>query len=252
LNITPNEVNNAFNVIRKVCVKDAGGIAVAALRAFTQTRPHILVHTLEKLMSATPDAAQVTLHGFVKGKGSEHPQPENLRAIVPLSAIFQIADAILAERLHAFIDSIFPEIDGVWIGARPHTQPLDIAHGIAMVIERGMDDRGRAGAAQCDIKGYYVNLSVLRIVLFLETRGLPRALAAAVVRQQMLPELFLSVGGFAEAVGHRSSGCLTGSRVAGALGRVPVEEIRGTQGGRLEAHRVQAGLGEGSLHRHIC
>ena len=37
--------------------------------------------------------------------------------------------------------------DTIFLGARRHTQPLDIAHGIALAIEKGMDRRSQGAAA---------------------------------------------------------------------------------------------------------
>ena len=66
---------------------------------------------------------------------------------------------------------------------------------------------------------------MLRIVVFLVSRGLDEDLAAAVVRVQMLPQVFLKVAAGTCVVGDRSRGGLTGSRLAGAIGRVPVEAV---------------------------
>ena len=53
---------------------------------------------------------------------------------------------------------------------------------------------------------------------------MPAPLAAAAARQQLLPRVSLRVGDVSAELGKRSRGSLTGSRVAGALGRIFVEE----------------------------
>ena len=77
--------------------------------------------------------------------------------------------------------------------------------------------------AQADVQGYYDNLEPLRLARWLEAHGATRALGAAVVRTQLLPVVTLAAGGVATALGVRTRGSLTGSRLAGTLGRVPVE-----------------------------
>ena len=56
---------------------------------------------------------------------------------------------------------------------------------------------------------------------------MPRELAAAAARHQLLPKVSLRVGDIDADLGKRSRGSLTGSRVAGALGRIPVEAMLG-------------------------
>ena len=52
---------------------------------------------------------------------------------------------------------------------------------------------------------------------------MPHSHVSTFVRHQMLPRVDLCVGSLRIAIGARCFGGLTGSRVAGALGRVPVE-----------------------------
>ena len=67
------------------------------------------------------------------------------------NALLAIADCILADRLHAFIDSTIPDCPGVFTGARPHTQCLDITHAMQLVVERANDNRAEGAVGQMDI-----------------------------------------------------------------------------------------------------
>merc|ERR1739848_461426 len=79
--------------------------------------------------------------------------------------------------------------------------------------------------AQSDILTFYDTLDVLRIVLWCVRRGLDIGTAGAILRLQMFPKICLHTGRSSSDVKNRTKGGLTGSRVAGALGRVPVESV---------------------------
>ena len=110
---------------------------------------------------------------------------------------------------------------GVFFGARPFTQTLDIAHGLQAVIEKGLDDHSKGATAQMDIARCYDSIRLLPIVRWLQRRGLPTPVCAALLRQRMLPRVVLKIGqkiGQIQAgVVNRSVGSLTGARVASGL-----------------------------------
>lgn len=146
---------------------------------------------------------------------------------MPQCATTQVIDCLLAAALQRWVDRTMPRPDGVGIAVVPHTQPLDIAHGISLSIEKMLDDFSKGGVAQSDVERCYDSLPLVRVMRWLEDRGMPHALAASCVRAQLLPQIDLVVStGGAPAVsrlGHRTGGTLTGSRVAGIAGRIPIE-----------------------------
>jgi hypothetical protein len=81
-----------------------------------------------------------------------------------------------------------------------------------------------AGIAKADIETFYDSLNMILVALWLQDHGLAKADCARVVRLQLLPRLVLHIGGAKAIFKCRACGSLTGSRVAGALGRVPVED----------------------------
>ena len=86
-----------------------------------------------------------------------------------------------------------------------------------------MDTQSQGGVSSADIRQYYDSLNVLRITRYLISRNLPRAVAGAIIRAQLLPTILLATSSFSALITRRSTGSLTGSRLAGVLGRVPVE-----------------------------
>ena len=113
----------------------------------------------------------------------------------------------------------------MWLGACAFTQVLDIAHGLSSVVEKGLDYESKGAVAQSDIRQFYDSVNLLRIFRYLVSKGLPKSLAAACMRHQLLPQINVKFGAYSTCVGNRSVGCLTGSRLAGMAARVPVEHV---------------------------
>jgi len=142
-----------------------------------------------------------------------------------MPAVMQVLDVILAGYFNGFLSTVFPEIPGCFVGARPKTQCLDIAHGLQSVIEKGLDDFGRSAVAQSDIEKFYDSLPCLQVAQWLVAKGADEKHVACLLRHQMCPRVVLSVGTLEIAIDNRSIGGLTGSRTAGMFGRVPVESV---------------------------
>jgi hypothetical protein len=75
----------------------------------------------------------------------------------------QVLDVLLAQLLNPCIVKLLPATPECFIGTRPKTQCLDIAHGLQTVIEKGLDLHEAAAVAQSDIEEYYDSLPMLRI-----------------------------------------------------------------------------------------
>lgn len=67
-----------------------------------------------------------------------------------------------------------------------------------------------------------VSRYVVRTARDLLSKGCSRSLVAACIRRQMFPILTITMGTHKSQIQSRYTGGLTGSRVAGQLGRVPV------------------------------
>ena len=148
-----------------------------------------------------------------------------MRSIMPLPALLQIADVLVANQINSWVNGVLPCPRSCFEGAVKYTQPLDIAHGLALAIERGLDDRSHLAIAQADIRQYYDSLDVPALAWWLHLEGLNIAWTSAIVRLQMVLAINLRRGEETACVTDRTSGSLTGSRVAGALGRIPVMQV---------------------------
>ena len=78
-------------------------------------------------------------------------------------------------------------------------------------------------ACQMDALQHYDSLDTLRILRWLQAKGVPPALLRTVAFFQMLPTIELNANGTNIKIGPRSKGAPTGTRVAGQLGRIPIE-----------------------------
>lgn len=135
------------------------------------------------------------------------PTVDQVRVLIPQGAVMGIADVLLSRMVHEVIDALPPLPLCVVEGCRPGASASDLA------LAKGAIGQG-------DIRQFHDHALVPRCVEQLRVWGLPAAACAAVVRHQMLPLVDLCVGTSRVQVRVRSSGCLTGSRLAGALGRV--------------------------------
>ena len=186
---------------------------------------------------------------MVWGKATSKPSPAEVGMVVPLTIPVAVLDCALATRVHAFIDTCVPPAPGVLIGARPKTQTLDISLGVRLAVERMMDSHSAGGVAQADIRSYYDALPLKEIVLDATARGLEESTAGAALALQYLPSVQFRVGSEERHIAWRTTGSLTGSRLAGALGRWPVETAVATvlQADSHRGFRIDQGGGGGRL-----
>ena len=80
--------------------------------------------------------------------------------------------------MNAFIDGCLPPTLGCWVGARPGTQALEIAHSLHLVVEKGLDMKSKASIAQMDIRAFYDSMRMLKICRWLVSQGMPAYEAA--------------------------------------------------------------------------
>ena len=225
IHIDPSELHAAFTNIKRMGKLDHYGTSVAAIKILAHARPELVCVFLETLISSTALMSEIVVKGSVFGKESSVTPSSAIRAILPLPSIMQILDVLLPSYIEDFVSRALPTIPECFVGARPGTQCLDIAHGLQTIIEKGLDNFGAAAVAQSDIEKYYDSLPVLRVVRWLIAHGVPSSLATCLTRHQMCPHVILKCGSVDVPIGARTVGGLTGSRIAGFLGRIPVEAI---------------------------
>ncbi|CAK0910579.1 unnamed protein product [Prorocentrum cordatum] len=192
--ISEEQLRKALSKIRRKCKLDHYGVSVAAILMVFRVRPEAVTRLLSTSLGSAPAMAQL-----------------------------EVMDSVLLLACQGWVDAALPEVPECFVGARPRTQCPDIAHGLQSVNEKGIDNFGRAAIAQADIERYYDSLPSLRIARWLGAHGVPVEMAACLLRHQMLPKVTLCAGAAEAIVTGPCEGCLTGNRVAGLFGRIPVE-----------------------------
>ena len=102
---------------------------------------------------------------------------------------------------------------------------MDIAHTIQLGVEKKMGSKSHGGVVQGDIERYYDSINVIRSCRRLIEAGVHPGHVAASCRLQSLPQVQLKVMSQHCTIVARTLGTLTGSRTAGILGRVPIEDV---------------------------
>ena len=91
-------------------------------------------------------------------------------------------------------------------------------------MEKSLDLESAGAIAQEDIKQHYDNVDTIKVFRWLVANNCAPALAATFLRHQLLPTIHLRVGTGHSVISNRARGTLTGSRLAGQLGRIPVQD----------------------------
>jgi len=218
------ECVKALCSLRNIRKLDSRGLCVSAFKLLHSKFPKQIVSAFSMFINSDKHVCNETILGRVYGKESCHPPADECRAILPLSCMLVISDVIIADRLRLFLDEAFQIPQGVLVGGRPHTQCMDIACVSQFVVEKGLESHSQGSVATCDIRRYYDSIPLLCIARHLLQKGCHPALVVASVRTQLLPSISLALLGVTSLVHSRTSGCLTGSRVAGQIGHLPVLE----------------------------
>ena len=106
---------------------------------------------------------------------------------------------------------------------------MDVANSCALILEKGCDLHGSSAVSQADIRSYHDELPTLAICHFMVRIGIATSLVALSLRIQLLPSISLHYAGMTVNLEKRTKGGLTGTRTAGALGRVPILDLIATR-----------------------
>ena len=237
LDVTQEEVRQACASIKRRNRLDRDGICVNAIALWNESCGSSAAKSIAKLMASSANCQAQVVHARVFGKLSGHAEVEETRVILPLGAIAQVADVLISCRLNACIDKLLPPVSGTFIGARPKTQSAEIAVAAQLWVEKSLDCGSIGALVQEDVRGHFDTLSIPSIMQWLLRHDVDAALVGAAIRAQMLPAILIQCQAAECRIIGRSTGGLTGSRVAGSLARIPIEQtiadvakIAGNQG----------------------
>ena len=208
---------------------DVNGICVAVLELFFLAQPDAFVDWLNCLVASSVSMSQLSVTALPFGKTNTHPSVDQVRLLLPQPAVASLIDIILADKLHAFVNTHIPRnyLSETFAGGRPHTQPLDVAHTLHLCLEKSLDLKSSASVAQLDVKQFFDNLPMSKLARWLSDRHMPCQIISCIFRFQMLVQVRICLSNSFETpvVSNRGKGGLTGSRVALALARIPIEHL---------------------------
>ena len=223
LEFMSHELETAFRKIKKKSRRDLHGVSVTALNLIFKSCPDEFSKWLSRVVCDSEGCQLLRVRGFVSGKSSGTPRADETRAILPQPAISQLCDCVLEQRIFTFISSQEVRHPAVFTGAVAGTQPLDAAATMQLAIEKMLDCKSEGAVAQCDVARYCDNLDLLAVAEDMIRHGLDCATARACLVMQYKPRVQLSLMFTACSVSERCAASLTGSRIAGAFARWPIQ-----------------------------
>ena len=132
------------------------------------------------------------------------------------------SDIILAHEVIKFIEYHFEINFGEYHGAVPGTQCAEIAAGIQMCFEKGLELKGRVASANMDIANFYDSVCPIIFTRWAVAVGMPKTLVASCLRALVCPTISLTVWNISFVVRPRTRGLFTGSRLVNSIGRIPL------------------------------
>lgn len=154
------------------------------------------------------------------GERSSTPVVSKIRALLPLGTLMTVVDVILSRTLHSVCDARATP-SSFWECAVTGSSrwASHLAHAARLLIEKGLDSESTFALLQADIATFYDRIDVVRAAQVAVADGLRQEDVAAVIRHQLESSVSFRVSGAtAQLLMQRTTGALTGSRTAGALG----------------------------------
>ena len=222
LQISLEDICNTFKRIRNKWKRTCDSTCVRIWELLFMAQPTEFTEWLSCTLASSRRMADLQVTACAFGKLCSKTALADVRMIVPLTSILRLYDVIIATKLDVFLAGMFPVSPTIMECARPRTQVLDIASSLALFIETNLDLKSSGAIAQADVLQHYDTLALIRITRWMILHGCPQSLAVAALRHQLCPKIRLAWNGFPVDVLDRTIGGITGSRVAGQLGRIPV------------------------------
>jgi hypothetical protein len=223
--VTRDDVARAISNVKPSKRLDQDGLCMKALYLVFLRAPAAIVDVLNQLLESPDELKERTISGTIKGKISSITSVCDTRSLLPLPSLLVLIDYILARRVTMIVEQVFGNTVGAYIGAKRGTQVTEAVGGIVLAIEKGLDSQGRVALADYDIQNFYDTIDPILLARWWVSQRLPVALIASVLRTLLLPAVTLKATGVSVKLLQRTCGLYTGSRLAAALGQIPVRDV---------------------------
>ena len=225
ITVSAIDVDESFRDMKHHRVLDNFGICFHGLKLLFDACPQQVADMLNRLATNQSFMEMLTLRGRVKAKKPGAIPASKIRTILPMPCILSLLDSVVAKRVHQLADSFAQRVPfGFLECAKKHRQCLDAVFPSSIIIERSLDNMSQATISQQDVKQYYDYLQPLKIADWIHSVMHDVELAATLLRIHVCPLIILQVASFEAVFKHRTVGMCTGSRSAGAAGRLPLLE----------------------------
>ena len=201
---------------------DSSGVCTVALRVAAISRPDLVADAVNEVLASDTDLSSFEVRGSLKGKKSPTTWPADIRAILPLPALLEVADYVVAEALNGFLNESYQPPAGCYFGAVKGSQCADIATALQLCIEKGLDRNAKAAIADMDVANYYDSICPIVLADWALRNSVPAPLIGSMIRLVTCPRSVLTIGALRIELRPRTLGVFTGSRLAGAIGRIPL------------------------------
>ena len=226
--ITHDDLSAAFLASKRDCKISYDGTCMRAWWEFFQVSPSSLLEYMRKLLCDPRAFEGYQVRGRPFAKSSSITPVDDIRLILPMSPILSLVDILLSSQIrkHAMASVSVPR--SCYIGGSAGTQVCDIVAGISLTLERGKDRRDAGASAQADIMKYYDSISPLLVHAWMQRRGFPAWVRVSSVFYQLSTDVQIMYDGVSVSVGARTTGTMTGTRVAGAMGECIILDLMST------------------------
>ena len=231
-NLSLEDVASGFRLLNHKDTIRSSGLCMRSLEFLFIAQPLNFTEWMSTTMGNPEEYKQQIVTARALGKKQSYSELDHLRLVIPLESWMSLADALISNQLEMELRRAFPHLlscsepDGYFMGANRYTQPLDIAFGCQIMVEKALDMESCGGLAQFDIRQFYDSLPLVRLYQYLLELGVDTCLVKAAMFHQLLPKLVVQLSSVtstsmdeSSVVRHRATGGLTGSRTAGSLAK---------------------------------
>ena len=243
MEITFDDIDIAFRCMKRLSRVDAHGVSRAALYMVFQQQPDSFIVWFRRYITSIFNLRRSTCLARAYGKESTSTRASDVRMIIPLSSALDVADALLQRKINDVIDEFFEPMreQSVRECARPYTQLLEITHSTVFAVEKILDNKSVGTVAQMDVQKHFDSVDLLAVFRWLLAAGFTPEWAVVAIWIQLLPRITFKVLNVECALTSRSTGSLTGSRVASAMARVPILDLIYSNVKQLLPHALSIG-----------